>query len=517
MKKLLVLTFILLVATMASADPGNMLFFVGTEDGVTPLSVGADKWVNVDVWFQCDGDTIYGGNVCFPLGINNCYVDAFDGASCAYYYPYTQWDSRSFGNLNEDFQEVSGCTWDSYTFAGWAWISNYTNPLMHSVTPLKGFTFAVHTLLADTLYLGSTIADCVGAGLDPMQGVANCGDSTGNYSYNCVIAYAPWFFSPNAQCEIIATAIGDVCTYEDYTYTFDVYDPDGDPVTVTSTLGTPVLTGSEVSGDGILWHYQLAFTVEEYCGQCLSGPITITATDGINEDPPSFEVGTFAFIGAITASMNDSLPVIPGYEATMPVYLDVCGNCFCIGGFVFTITYDASIISITGVDQGAAIVGGDYWHVTYDVDGEGTFRVTFLNDMNDQIDNEDICGLQTDPIFTFDFLVAAGDYQGINFCSPVCFLGDGPTYNAVSDPTGYTIWQNDGCGTNPDSTVNGTLWLNLECGNVKVISDCSSILGDLNLNDAAYEVGDINVLVGYLIDPVANPLNNVQMYASDVN
>jgi hypothetical protein len=533
MKKLLVLTFVLLLSAGATADRGDMYFFIGTPDG-SDLAVGIDKWVPVNVYFQCGPDftgpadtteAVLGADLTYPLGINNCYVDAFDSLQCVFHFPFTQWDSKAFQNLYEDFYNDGTCDWDSYSFQGFAELfPPYDSPLMDSDVPALGLTFGVHTLNRPEV-LDSVICDAVGPGEDPISGLANCGDPAGGQGYNVIEEFACWWFSPNQAPTIeLLYQPGEYCSYEDFQLLFDVVDPDeGDVVDVSSTLGTPVLLGTEPEGDGTRFHYALDFDMEEACGECLSDSVFITANDG-NNDPVTEYGGYVTLLGLMTASMDPAIYIWPGMEEWMPVYLDVCAECFCLGGFVFTIEWDASIFTYTDIMPGTMLLGGEYWNVNVGVSGPGTLRVTFINDLNNQEPVEPICGLLEEPLFYVKFLLDPGfpynEYT--DFCSPVCFMFDADgenhyEFNNVSDDGGYHVWFNDGCDDAPDSVQYGTLELDFECGNLKVVGDHSVFAGDINWNGFPFEVGDAVLLANHLIDPIAYPFNLRQMFASDVN
>ena len=217
--------------------------------------------------------------------------------------------------------------------------------------------------------------------------------------------------------------------------------------------------------------------------------------------------------------MDPALYIWPGDVASMPVYLDVCGDCFCLGGFTFTAAYDASILSVIDVTLGDALLGGEYWNFTYDVAGPGTIRFVFINDLPDQNPAQPLCGLDpTEPIFEFELLLDPGQNypEDVDFCVPICFTGDFES-NSVSAPDGYHVWIPDGCDDAPDSTAYGTLLLTLECGNVKILGEHNIVIGDINLNGYPFEVGDVVLLINHLIDPDAYPFSLRQMYASDVN
>jgi hypothetical protein len=483
---------------------------------------------------QSGEESVWCADFAFPLGVNNCYVTEIDTlADWVYFYPFTEWDSFSFMNWNEDvdtleiYHGTEGvCTWDSYSCQGQARLSPGSDaPWFHSDPaglPVLAFQFKIHTVNRPEL-IDSTICNAIGAGYDPTQHFTNAGDTLGNVGFDPIETFACFYFSPNQPPDIIPIGDYPACTYEDLEILFDVYDADGDPVTVTSNADVPELIGSTPAGDAITWHYTMG--TAGLCGQCFSGDITVTANDGSN-DPVTETLFAIEFIGLMTASMDDSLYIWPGMEEWMPIYLDVCADCFCLGGFVFTIEYDASVFTATDDSLGAALAGGEYWNVNYGVAGLGTVRVTFINDLNNQVPAREICGLQSfmKPIFYIKFLLDPGfPYNDFtDFCSPVCFMydldgEDHYEYNNVSDETGYYLWINDGCIDDPDSVEYATWELDFECGNLKVVGKCSVYLGDINWNGLPYEIGDAILLANHLSDPIGYPFNLRQMFASDVN
>jgi hypothetical protein len=542
MKKLLALTFVLLFAIGAFAERPDMLFFIGTVDG-SDLTVGINKWIPVKVWYQAtdqlddSGKPVEGADLCMPLGINNCYVDQFNIAECTSFYPLTGWDSQYFDGLNENWMNDGTCDWDSYSFQGFAETSQpYDSPLMgEQAVPTHIITFLAHTV-DDASLVGNTYTDCIGPGSDPLSGPPNCGDPTGGPGYDCVLTYSPFFFSPNQGVEIIpiSETPAEICTYGEATYLFDVVDPDGDNVFVSSTIGTVEFINSTLDpdplSDAITYHYALVFNREAFCGQCVSGDIVITAYDYAevpelpNNDPVELAAGTAAYIGVLEASMDDAVWIWPGDSGWMNAYLDVCADCFCLGGFTFTISYDASILELLDVEQGAIISTGDFWYVNYDVAGPGTVRVTFINNLSDQNPNPEICGLLEDPIFSLNFFLnPEEDYpDDIEFCSRVEFMYDLPgenhyDYNNVSNPSGATVWYNDGCEADPDSAQNFPLELDFVYGNVKVMAEHLLTRGDVNLNGTPFDIGDAVALANYLGDPDAHPLEPRAYYSSDAN
>jgi hypothetical protein len=542
MKKLLILTLVIMLVGIAQAQRDTMFVNIGPLD-VSPnpgYPVGVDKNVEVPVFFHSDETVDYdlvepfkvqGADLSYPMGINNCYADMFIEAECQILYPLSGWDSKSFGNLNEDYMtDGDGCAWDSYSFTGFAELfPPYDSPLLETdgTDWVNALIYVVHTVNRPEL-IDSVICNPAAPGVDPVSGPPNCGDPEGGAGWEVFTTVTCWWFSPNQNCTLIPPELPTDCTYEDFSVDFDVYDPDGDTPTVTSSVGTVVYTGQtadEPPDEGITFHYTLDFDMEDFCGTCFSGDVIITAVDADNypEEPQIANIGTLAVIGSMTAWMDPALYIWPGMEEWMPVYLDACGDCFCLGGFVFSIEYDASILAVTDVVRGDALVGGEYWNVIYNVDGPGTIRVTFINDLNNQTPVEDICALDPEvPLFEMKFLLSGEFEYPLDFCVDICFMFDGEgedhyEYNNVSDKDGYHVWMNDGCDDPPDSIQFGTLDLNMVCGNIKVMDEHNVEIGDVNLNGYAFDVGDAVLLANHLIDPAAFPFTLRQMIASDVN
>jgi hypothetical protein len=523
MKKLLVLAFMVLFATGAFAQIAY--FNAGTIDAST-LVVSPDKWVEVPVWFTGEFPPVAIENMCFPLGIQVIHLDTLAAGNL--FFPLTNWDNKGFFNYNDDLHPTKPNPpgYRSFSFIGFARPVNPDSPLLYGTgVPQKILSFMVHT--DDTTAVGQTFTDLLISGIDPVQGVANTGDSLGVGGFDVDFTGCPIYFSPNQAPEIDPDGVFTMpydCGYNDFSVFVDIFDNDGDVLDVTTNYGTVTLFATDgAPGEPTTYTYKIDFDMEDFCGDCASFFLEITADDGVN-DPAT--VYTYAdevtIIGEIVASMDLALYLLPGESDWMKVYLDACGDCFCLGGFVFSIEYDPSILSILDVEAGAALAGGEYWNVVYNFDGPGTIRVVFINDLNNQTQVEPICAIDPeDALFKMEFLLSADYEYPSNFCNPICFMFDelGENhydYNNVSDQGGYHIWINDGCDDAPDSTEYGTMLLTMECGNIKIV-DCNVIAGDINLNGHNFEVGDAVLLANHLIDPAGYPFTLRQMVAADAN
>jgi len=527
MKKLLALAFMVFLVAGATAD-NTAYYNAGTPDG-SLLVVSPGKWVEIPVWFTGDPAEVWVENISFPLGCKQAYLDTIDVNGGQMFDTVPQWGSKGFFNYNydntpaPDYANPPG--YISYTFQGFARYIDPTQEGLWSPTQIKFCSFLVHT--EDTVAVDQTFTDLLIDGMDKVQGPLNCGDTTGSFSFPVDFTGCPIYFSPNQPPEIDPDEVFTMpydCGYTDFEVFIDIFDNDSDVLTVTANYGTVTLHATEVIGDASLYTYKIAFDMDDFCGDCASFFLEITADDGVN-DPATVYIYAeeTTIIGEIVASMDNALYIWPGMEDWMNVYLDVCGECFCLGGFVFSVEYDASVLEITDVERGAALMDGEYWNVVYNFDGPGTIRVTFINDLNNQTQVRPICGLfGEDWLFRMKFLLNPEPDYPTNFCIPICFMYDqlGENhydYNNVADEDGYHIWINDGCTDDPDSVLYETLLLTMECGNIKVLDDHNVFLGDINLNGYANEVGDAVLLANHLIDPAGFPFSLRQMFASDVN
>jgi len=527
MKKLLALAFMVFLVVGASAD--NVAYFnVGTSDG-SELVVSPGKWVEIPVWFHADSAEVAIENMCFPLGCQKARIDTIDVNGGQLFFPLNIWDNPGFANYNYDDTPAPGYAnptgYISYSFVGFARQIFPTTQLLWTSLQLKIMSFLVHT--EDTVAVDQHLLDLLISGIDPVQNAANTGDSTGSGGYDVDFTGCSIYFSPNQPPEIDPEGVFTMpydCGYTDFSVFVDIFDNDGDALDVTTNYGTPTLFATDgAPGEPTTYTYKIDFDMEDFCGACASFFLEITVDDGTNDPVVYTYADEVTIVGEITASMDNAVYIFPGMEDWMNVYLDACGDCFCLGGFVFSIEYDASVLTVTDVEAGAALAGGEYWNVVYNFDGPGTVRVIFINDLNNQTPVEPICDIDPEAfLFRMKFLLSPAFQYPTNFCVPICFMYDGVgedhyDYNNVSDEGGYHVWINDGCDDAPDSTEYGTLLLTMECGNIKFLDIHNILLGDLNLNGYANEVGDVVLMANHLIDPAMYPFTLRQMYASDAN
>jgi len=521
----------LTVGTYAQED--TMFVFVGSLDGVAgdTIFTGSDTWINVPVFFLSGSLTTGCSDVLYTLGINNCYFDSVDVENCTWHYPFIYWDNKQFINWNSNwFTDSDDCTWDSYSFSGIAEAEPpYYSPFLQTNPdgpPIHALTFRIHS--SDNPVLADTAAtDALGPGYDPVLGYSHCANP--DSGIDCVVfqSFARNMFSANHPPDPFEVTLPTECLYEDFSVPFEIRDADGDQPEVTASYGELIYDGFTPDGEAKIFNYTLAFEIDSLCGHCIDGDVIITATDpNFPNNPLIVNAGCLSFAGEITISMNEELWIWPGMEEWMPVYINACGRCFCLDGFVLSIEYDTTSVSLLDVMPGNAISNGEFWNVIYDFDGPGTARFTFINDLNNEQQVDDVCDIDpNEPVFYMKFLLDPSIDYPVNYRTSVCFMYDSLgeehwDYNMVSDSSGYlndyNIWVNGGCDIIPqdeDDYFN----LNLECGYIRTGYIPLFAFGDVNQNRYPCEIGDAVLLANHIIDPAAFPFSLRQMLCSDVN
>ena len=533
MKKLLLPLFSLILWTGAFAQEDTMFVFVGGINGAAGDSIfaGPNKWIDVPVFFQNGSPATGCSDVLYTLGINNCCFDSIDVVNCAWYYPFMYWDNKQFSNWNSNWQtDGDGCTWDSYSFYGIAeeQLPCY-GPLLQTDPdgpPIHALTFRIHS--ADNpVFADSVVANAIGPGYDPILGYSYCANPDSGLECVLVQSFGRYVISSNHLPDQFEVTLPTECLYEDFSVAFEIRDADGDQPEVTANYGDVTYNGYTPDGEAKIFDYTLVFNIENLCGQCIDGDVIITAIDlNFPDEPVIANAGYLSFAGEITFSMNEVLYLWPGLEDLMPVYLNACGHCFCLGGFVLSIEYEAEFVDLIDVLPGDAISNGEYWNIEYDFDGPGTARFTFINDLDNEQPAEAICDIDPDePIFNIKFLLDPEYNYDNNFRTPICFmydsLGEGHwDYNHVSDtssnPLDYNLWANSGCDSIPQNSEN-YFNLNLEGRYITIWVEGPHPWGDINLNSYPFEIGDAVLLANHIVDPYAYPFTLRQMFASDVN
>ncbi len=526
MKRLFGLSLLAMILLIGSASAQDTVYvwYGGSFDAFynwDSVQIAAENAdVNIPVYIKCTAGA-YVADIHLPLGVNDIYINAIPQSLCTYGYPFTAWDDASFLNAFET-SPPNPPGWHSRSFLGFHDTGGGSNPRLYFTVPTNCLNFVVHTLpLVSPDTLGDTICGVMQNGVSSTLGGPAAGDTLGGPGFPTVTYFACFYYSPNNPPTIDVT--GSICVPGDNCLEFTATDIDGDPLTITADYGTVTILADSVSGAGVRFvHGTVCMDVT--CGESGSGDVTVTADDGIDT---ASDTGPYETIGVITVSMPDSVGLWPGYVDSFPVTMDA-GACFCMGGFELTVVYDASIFTITGITRGAFLAGAEYFFVNHNIHPtpcpelpfSGAFNVTMINDLNNQVPAPPLCGVEDVVLFWIHVMARPDFSYPSNFCVPICFYtcyadlgGHNFWWNAVTNETGANVWKTEGC----QDTISSTYLLDLNCGNLKIYQPGDVVIGDVNHNLQPYEVGDVVTLANYLIDPVANPLDLWQLWASDIN
>jgi len=164
---------------------------------------------------------------------------------------------------------------------------------------------------------------------------------------------------PTIDPDSLFSLPGD-CIYYDFQANFEVIDSDGDSLTVETNIGNLEIIDFYIADDGIShWLGSIEFDMNDFCGDVFEGELEITATD--ERDLSSISsFGPLAIVGKTAVSLAETIYVWPGFGEWMPVYLDA-PDCFCLGGFNFTFSFDPSVLEVTDAMLGDALIAGEFF------------------------------------------------------------------------------------------------------------------------------------------------------------
>lgn len=287
--------------------------------------------------------------------------------------------------------------------------------------------------------------------------------------------------------------VADTVLSEAYTsLSWDVVatDPDLDPVTLTVS-GVPsqaqVAPGNPLK---IQWQPIQADTGFY--------PVTFRATD------PNGGATLVTSILHITPGdrVIFSIDTVSGFADQDVILTISMDNKDTISGIELLFHLDPTAVSITGFDRGGTRI--ENWEMlaaTQNYNGRpGEIHILGLADVNDGIPTPDL-GPGAGPLLRIHLrLTSNSDYVGFTF--PARFVFNTALANTATDAQGDVIPQNE---------------IAYSHGQIGILVDENRLVGDINLNGLAFEIGDVVYLANYFSNPAAFPLNFEQRANSDVN
>lgn len=266
-------------------------------------------------------------------------------------------------------------------------------------------------------------------------------------------------------------------------------DPDKEEV-ILSALGLPGVATFDNQNPGTFnWTPQLSDT----------GLFTVTfvATDpqgGTSQR--DFNI-TVLSSGEFVLSL-DKIDGYPGDIVAVPVQL---ANLDSIGGFDLLLHFDPTAIDLLNVIRTGTRTAGweffsfqeNYQNISGDLKLVGFANIPDLNSTPPVAPGQG-------PILNLIFRINSDPgFAGFNI--PVNFKFNDSTDNTLSDASGNLIYQSD---------------ITYRNGFVNILRT-NLLLGDINLNGIAFDIGDAVRFANFFIDPVTYPFNSQQYANSDVN
>jgi hypothetical protein len=176
---------------------------------------------------------------------------------------------------------------------------------------------------------------------------------------------------------------------------------------------------------------------------------------------------------------------------------DINGTNSRIAAFNLFISYDPNVLTYQGTDFLSGVQPWEYTIVTINPLGPGTLKLIGVANLYGS--GHPLLSRGNHSIARVRFTSPNQPGLGGLFV-PLVMPREDYSSNVLSDSSGMFVFHPV-----------------LDPGGVFFLSSSSYLLGDINQNGSAFEVGDVVVLAAYLADPVNNPLSSIQMAASDVN
>jgi len=483
MRKLLIIITSILITGMAMAqDPGmpDSVAF-GNPDG-SPIFVDLGEDVHVGYWIKCDENIAF---MNFCMATENEYVPFR-------FYAYAMdvflgWDI--IGTLPVDGMPSEGLT--SQAIAGTADFEatppNFVNTEGEWV---KMGSFVIRTS-DNPQYPGSTSSLFLGE--DPLQGETVIFNQFWT-PINPVVVTSDLIFQPSFAPEIIfpeddmTVVIGD---HYPYSFPIEIIDNDDDDITMEVVFDYDSFELEEVSNEPGSASYLFTWTPE------INEAITAEALFIASDTSLQSDTLTLTFdVRPVTISVSiDS--ILPGYDAEFDMEIEIEAPNVNVGGFNLFLTWDHNIMTFSSINFGDVFNDWDYAEATPDAYGPGTMVLLGVANVNQQ--NNPPLSAGTYPLASIVFETPLNvDLEGIFL--PLEMPTENQAFNVLSDSVGYISYQ---------PTINE--------GGVNFLSYGEILIGDVNLNLVAYEIGDAVVFIDHLSDPIANPFNNTQSMSSDCN
>ncbi|UCC80067.1 MAG: T9SS type A sorting domain-containing protein [Candidatus Zixiibacteriota bacterium] len=448
------------------------------------IPVGLNQEIVLPVWIKTDDSVTFFHT---PLATDNNYIVLRLGGGL--YEPLSLWDEVGFLTPNPN-SPSPGMT--SQSILGFAYLFDPRDPQNFLYTDYEWWHVADFHMLttSDTTAIGDTV--CLIEGFNPANGGLLWGIPDGVTQIVPAAIYPCLYFSDNAPPEFSQPVPGtEFLVNNEFPINFLVIATDADNHVISITVYFPE--------DGA--QFDTVFMAPGYSSYMFSwlpdfedtGQFIATFTADDNHG------GVVNLDVAINVSRSilqvDEVSAFPGMDVSVPVNIINPGETSYIGGFDILLQYGIpEIIDLLSVVRGPLVESWEYFHVT--LGDTSTIRITGIADI---YGNGNMIPPGEGPIAFLNFEIS-GDSVYVGHYAEINFIYADGNDNTISDSTGYLL-------IHPD--VDSGWVYNQDPSNV--------LIGDINLNEIAWEISDAVLLVNHIIAPLQFPFNYVQMLASDTN
>ncbi len=265
---------------------------------------------------------------------------------------------------------------------------------------------------------------------------------------------------------------------------------------------------------------------------CTNMPIPVTytfkATDACGNEAQCVRIVTvlrpdcpFSLVAGDGGGVIDALS---GQSLTVPIRVDEVASE--ISSFELAVRYDREAATVLGVERGAALTGWEHFSYRLEtaLDGAGVIRLTGIADLNNGSSHPPVTAFMPLGAIANVRLAISADPAYANRAITLTPCLDGCSDNTVVSRDGeMTFVMAESNIETCEPTLSGAVLTGVRFEGVQLnVRRPQRMIGDLNLNGSAYEVGDVVLLTNYLVHGMAAladeaTLREAQFSASDVN
>jgi hypothetical protein len=482
---ILVIVVALMMAGEASGQDPDLQdsLIIGNLNGsIIPVSLNQE--VVLPVWIKTDDSVTFFHT---PLATDDDYIAMRLGGDL--YEPLSLWDDVDFLTPNSN-SPSPGMT--SQSILGFAYLFDPRDPQNFLYTDYEWWHVADYRMLttSDTMVIGDTV--CLIEGFNPANGGLRWGIPDGITQIIPAALYPRLYFTENLPPIFTEPDPGtEFSINNEFPIQFFVTATDADDDLISITYNFPAIgvqfDSVNVEPGYSCYRFKWIPGIDD-TGQFIA---TFTADDNhggvinldvaINVTPAVLQVG--------------ELSGFPGTVVNVPVNIINPGETSYIGGFDILIQYgNSDMIDLLSIERSPRIDGWEYFH--YNLYDTSSIRLTGIADV---FGNGNALPPGSGPVARLNFRISE-DSMYVGHYAEINFIYEDNNDNTASDSTGYLL-------IHPAA----------DSGWVFSQDPSNILIGDINLNDVAWEISDAVLLANHIIRPEQFPFDYIQMLASDTN